>query len=175
MKIGSLYNLFTMIGGRNVVQSTLIVMLTALLASVSQAEDQHPGERSVGQTIYVPAYSHVFTHEQKRQPLASTLLVHNVDPVVPIVVTRVRYHNEAGEVVRDLLDAPVDLAPFQSGDFLVPINDDTGGVGANFVVEWTSDQPALGPLTESVMIGGTGTHGISFTARGKVIAVRPGP
>src|SRR5262245_59680063 len=57
---------------------------------------------AAGQTIYVPAYSHVYTSDEGRPfLLAATLSVRNVDPARPIVVDTVRYYDSAGKVIRE--------------------------------------------------------------------------
>ena len=125
--------------------------------------------RSFGETYYVPAYSRIRSLENRSELLASTLTIHNVDPDVTITIAGVSYHNASGEKIRDLLDTEISLPPFASGDFLIPVNDVSGGFGANFIAAWTSDAPALSPIVEAVMIGSPGSPGASFTSRGRVI------
>ena len=47
--------------------------------------------------------------------------------------------------------------------------DESGGSGANFIVEWSSETPVNPPIIESVMIGAQSSQGISFTSRGREI------
>ncbi|MEQ8653740.1 MAG: DUF3124 domain-containing protein [Kiloniellales bacterium] len=154
-----------------------LVTLAALLLLPIQAMAQESNPPSIakwlGETIYVPAYSHILKSPGRREPLASTLVIHNTDPEVAIKITTVRFHDQSGVLVRDYLDAPRALAPFESASFLDELRNKEGGVGANFVVEWQADTPAIAPIAETVMVGGDGTQGISFTSRGKVIDRRP--
>lgn len=129
--------------------------------------------RASFEKIYVPAYSHVLTHEGISQPLASTMVIHNVDPEVEIVVTSVEYLDRNGTRLKSFIEEPPTLGPFGSQSFLIPINEQAGGFGANYILEWTSTESALPPIVEAVMMGGGGTHGISFTSMGRVIACRP--
>ncbi|MBN9669486.1 DUF3124 domain-containing protein [Labrenzia aggregata] len=126
-------------------------------------------ERVLGETVYVPAYSRIFTYPNRFDLLATTLAVHNVDPKTEIMLTKVDYHNEDGELLRALLSDPVTLAPLQSKTVLIPINDTTGGVGANFLLVWTSKTPALSPIAEAIMTSGGAGPGPSFSSRGRVI------
>lgn len=126
--------------------------------------------KSLGETIYIPAYSRIFSYLNRPELLAATLTVHNVDPQTPVTLERIDYYGEDGKPLNSMLDTPVDLEPFESASFLVPINDTTGGVGANFIAQWRSDAPALSPLAEAVMIGAPGSPGPSFTSRGRVIS-----
>ena len=130
--------------------------------------------RARSEIVYVPAYSHIHTHQKIRQALASTLVVHNVDPKVTINLYSVRYHDRDGRLVKDFLTDPAALQPFQSSSFLTQISETAGGVGANYIVEWRASECALPPVIEAVMIGGSGTHGISFTSPGRVIARNDG-
>lgn len=107
--------------------------------------------------LYVPAYSQVQTDEGIGQPLASTMVVHNVDPKVAITVTSVTYLDRSGAKLTSLIDEAQKLAPFGSQSFLVPISEQSGGFGANYIVEWTSANPALTPIIEAIMVGGGGT------------------
>lgn len=146
------------------------LLLPLWAADKTHAEDGRGALiRSVGETYYVPAYSRIRSLENSSELLASTLTIHNVDPDVTITIASVSYHNATGEKIRDLADAEVTLPPFASGDFLIPVNDVTGGSGANFIATWTSDAPALSPIVEAVMIGSLGSPGASFTSRGRVI------
>lgn len=124
---------------------------------------------ALGETVYIPAVSHINTNEYLRQPLASTLVIHNIDAAVPITVTAVGYYDNDGALVTDMLSAPRTLNPFASTSFLTELSDTRGGVGANYILEWTSAAPACSPETMAIMIGGTGTQGISFSLPGRVI------
>lgn len=145
-----------------------ILLVTSSGAVVAAGSEEEP--RSNSEIVYVPAYARIHTHEKIKQPLASTLVVHNVDPIVTITLTVVRYHDQDGKILREFLAKPMTLQPFQSGSFLTQISETSGGIGANYLVEWQSQNPALSPVIEAVMVGGSGTQGISFTSRGRIIA-----
>ena len=70
------------------------------------------------------------------------------------------------------VEGAVNIAPVATKSFFVGIRENRGDVGANFIVGWRADQAALGPITEAVMIGGTGTQGLSLTSSGRGIAQR---
>jgi len=150
---------------------TAAALLAGMMVS-TQSMAQDAIEKALGETIYVPAYSRIFSYPNRSDLLAATLAVHNVDPETPITLTRIDYHGEDGKKLRSLLEAPVALAPLQSTTVLVPINDTSGGVGSNFLLEWSSQAPALGPITEAIMTSGSGGPGPSFTSRGRVIERR---
>jgi hypothetical protein len=123
-----------------------------------------------GQTIYVPAYSSVFTADRAHSfNLAVTLSIRNTDRTHPIVMTSASYYDQDGEVVRDYNTKPLRIAPMASAEFFVKESDTRGGVSASFLVEWVAEQSVSAPLVESVMIGTASTQGVSFTCPGRVL------
>lgn len=123
-----------------------------------------------GQTIYVPAYSHVY-HGDRQQPfqLAVTLSVRNTDPVHAITVVSVDYFDSDGKLLKHYLDKEMTLKGMASAEFVVKESDRTGGLGANFVVVWKSQEKVSEPIAETIMIGTLSQQGISFTSRGQAI------
>jgi len=149
----------------------LCLCLAVLLIGLpsARAEEASDVSRWLGETVYVPSYSRVYTQENRRERLASNLVVHNVDPGSAIALQRVAYYDQAGQLLAELLAVPVTLGPLESKSFLTSISDDKGGVGANYIVEWQSEKPVVSPVVEAIMIGGAGTQGISFLSRGVAI------
>ena len=125
---------------------------------------------SKGQTLYVPAYSHIYAGSREMELLLTvTLSIRNVDSKHPITITAVDYYGTKGELIKKYLDQAVVLGPFESTRYIIPEKDKSGGSGANFLVEWKSEKSVNPPMIESVMIGAEGQQGISFTSRGQVI------
>jgi len=125
---------------------------------------------SDGQTLYVPAYSHIYSGARDTAFLLTiTLSIRNVDPDHPIIITRADYYETAGKHLRNYVEKPIKLAPYGSTRYIVPESDKTGGSGANFIVEWKANHPVNPPIVESVMISTKAAQGISFTSRGRVI------
>ncbi len=127
-------------------------------------------ELSKGQTLYVPAYSHIYIgHKGTPYMLAVTLSIRNIDPVMSLTLTTVDYHDTEGVLIKKNLTTPVVLKPMASTRFVIPAPDKTGGSGANFIVKWSSMDPMNAPIVESIMIGTQSQQGISFTSRGQEI------
>ncbi len=123
-----------------------------------------------GQTLYVPVYSHIYHHNrQEIFELAVTLSIRNTDLTNPIIVTSVRYHNSEGKLVKQYLERPIQLDALASTDFFINRNDTSGGLGANFIVEWVAQTEISEPIVEAVMIGTDFQQGISFISPSKVI------
>lgn len=122
------------------------------------------------QTVYVPAYSHVFSGDRGYSfNLAVTLVIRNTDPKAPVTVTAVEYYDDHGKLVRRLITKPMALAPMASASFFIKESDTSGGIGANFIVRWHAEREVNAPIIESVMIGARGGQGISFISPGQEI------
>ncbi|GAA6615037.1 DUF3124 domain-containing protein [Scytonema sp. NUACC26] len=125
---------------------------------------------AIGQTIYVPIYSHIYHGDGKRVfNLAATLSIRNTDLTNPIIMTSVRYYDSNGKLVKQYLKQPIQLAALASTDVVVDRTDTSGGVGANFIVEWVAQTKVSEPIVEAVMIGTDFQQGISWSSPGKVI------
>jgi Protein of unknown function (DUF3124) len=145
----------------------------AMHKGLSFVDSPHPDRVVAGQTIYVPAYSSTYILDRaERFDLAVTLAVRNTDQSRPIIITMVRYLGQSGEIVRDYLEKPVQIAPLASAGFFVAESDTKAGALASFLVEWVAPEPVSQPIAESTMTGVAGTQGISFLCVGRVIADR---
>jgi len=123
-----------------------------------------------GQVVFIPAYSEVISIPSPGLQLSTTLAIHNTDPDDPIIVTSVRYYDTDGNLVREYVDSPSELRPLATTGFVVPADDNSGGWGANFLVEWVAEQPVYEPVIEAVMVSTRGTEGVSFISEGRVVS-----
>ena len=128
-----------------------------------------PANPARGQTVYVPAYSHVYHDKGDAHLLTVTLSARNTDPQRDLVLTRVTYHDTDGSQVRSFLKEPLRLGPPVSKDFLVEREDTSGGSGANFLVEWVAAEPISEPAFEALMIDTRNGQGIAFVRAGVVV------
>jgi hypothetical protein len=153
-----------------------IVLFTAAISGLMAGpvpalaqEDSHiSGSR--GQTVYVPAYSHIYGGDRERPVyLAVTLSIRNTDPEQSITITRADYYDSEGRLIKEKIKDPVTLSPLHSTRFVIKESHKSGGSGAKFLVEWEANSPASPPIIESIMISTRGQQGISFTTRGRVI------
>jgi len=147
-----------------------LIAALALCLTAGAAQPVPAQGLSQGQTVYVPIYSHIYHGNQgKTMNLTVTLSIHNIDPTRSITLEKVEYYDTKGKPVRDFIDAPVTLAPYDTKEFLVDEEDESGGSGANCIVVWSSEDAANPPIIESVMIGARSGQGISFLSQGRVI------
>lgn len=124
-----------------------------------------------GQTVYVPAYSHIYTGSGEPKLLAITLSIRNTDPDHSIKVIEGRYFDTKGKLVKNYVDGFIEVAPLETIELLVGKQDRKGGSGANFIITWKSDQPVYEPIIEAVMIGSS-ENNISFVTSARPLAER---
>ncbi|HNW27112.1 MAG TPA: DUF3124 domain-containing protein [Spirochaetota bacterium] len=125
---------------------------------------------SRGQTIYVPVYSSIYHGDKNRKwELAVTLSIRNTNINNSILINLIDYYDSDGKKIKILIKQPQKLKPLESRQIIINESDLSGGIGANFIVTWSSDKQVNPPLIESIMIGTRGQQGISFSARGVVI------
>jgi hypothetical protein len=113
------------------------VLLVGLLVTAPQAASMV--NMSQGQTVYVPAYSQIYSgHWSSSFNLAATLSIRNTDRHHAITVYLVDYHDSNGTRVRSYVQEPIALTPWASTQVVVKQSDTStsGGTGASFVVTW---------------------------------------
>ena len=143
---------------------------TATVPAEAKAAPEKDENQVVGQTIYVPIYSHIYVRDKSRViNLTATLSIRNTDAKHPIRITSARYYGTDGAQVREYISEPLRLAPMASTDFVVAEDDTSGGAGANFIVEWSASVEVTEPVVEAVMISTASQQGISFVSAGRVI------
>lgn len=133
--------------------------------------------KSHGQTVYVPVYSNLSegltpSGSEIIIPLMTNVSVRNVDSAYALTITASRYYDTAGKVLGEYLSEPRTLGPLETLTLVVKQTDLAGGVGANFLISWESDEEITTPIIEAIVAGGQGTRGYAFRVPGKVIATR---
>lgn len=150
---------------------SFLALISLLLLAPMTGHAEEAMNLSQGQTIYVPAYSHIYVgNKEKPFLLTVTLSIRNIDTKHPIIITAADYYDTKGKRIRRYLEQPVSLGPLESTRYVVSQKDTSGGSGANFVVEWNSKKAVNPLLVETIMIGAESQQGISFTSRGKAIS-----
>jgi len=148
----------------------LILVCIFFVSPLSLYSAEKKDYLSKGQSLYVPAYSHIYSGNSERPFLLTvTLSIRNIDPKHQIKITLVDYYETQGKLLKKLMDKPKTLNPLESLRYVIPEKDKSGGSGANFIVEWKSDKFVNPPIVESIMIGTQAQQGVSFTSRGQEI------
>tara|TARA_R110001592_G_scaffold140547_2_gene361558 strand:- start:215 stop:712 length:498 start_codon:yes stop_codon:yes gene_type:complete len=140
--------------------------------------DEHMLDRRVNKAIvdslirqvYVPIYSDIYNQTRDtRTMLTATLSIRNTSIRDSLFVSTIDYYNTQGDLVRSYIDSPIYLKPMESIDYVIEQQDDSGGSGANFLIDWYSKKQ-LTPLFQAVMVGGLGAQAFSFTTDGIEVA-----
>lgn len=146
------------------------LLLCTVLCTAKTAFTQENLTRSRGQKVYVPAYSHIYTgNRQTHSLLTVTLSIRNTEMAQGIEIVSVDYYDTKGMLLKHYLPSPIFLRPLESIRYVVDYDDTTGGSGANFIVEWKSENPVNPPIMETIMMGSRS----SFTSRGQVLIPLP--
>ncbi len=116
--------------------------------------------------VYVPVYANIYQSTRNtRTSLTSTLSIHNTSETDTLFISRIDYYNTEGKLIYKYLDSPIYLDTFETIEYVVDEQDNSGGSGANFVIEWYGDEK-LNPLFQAIMIGGLANKSFSFTTEG---------
>ena len=131
-------------------------------------------ERAIGEEeqnyhdiIYVPIYSDIYVDQQNQKVLlAATLSIRNTSYSDSLFISKIDYFNTDGGLVRSYVENLISLPPMGTVNYVIEKEDDTGGPGANFIVEINSRNSDIKPLIQAVMIGQSGNKGFSFATDG---------
>ncbi len=86
---------------KNISITGLVMFIVIFLSSNAMLNAQENIELSKGQTIYVPAYSHIYTgNKESPSLLAVTLSIRNTDPSHLIKVLSVDYYETQGTLLK---------------------------------------------------------------------------
>jgi uncharacterized protein DUF3124 len=127
---------------------------------------------SMGQTLYVPCYSHVYLQDGRPYELSITLSLRNTSQSKNLIVKSVEYYDSAGKLLKSYSDHETVLGPLATTEYFVEESDATGGSGANFLVTWgsESDEPIQEPVVQALMVGTSGNIGVSFLTEAILIS-----
>lgn len=121
---------------------------------------------SMRRQVYVPVYSHIYYQGGSAYSLETTVSIRNIDTNEPIFLEAVEYYDTDGQLAKTHVDQLIKLNPLQTIEFLIVGKDSSGGSGANFLVRWGATSEVDKPMIEAVMVGTSGTQGISFARPG---------
>lgn len=120
--------------------------------------------------FYVPVYSNIYVDEDNpKVMLSATLSIRNTSLNNSLYVTKIDYYNTKGDYVRPYLTKSIELPPMGTLNYIVEKHDDTGGDGANFVVDIESNSNSITPVVETIMMGTFSNKAFSFTGDSVII------
>jgi len=147
----------------------------ALFAGLAFGEA--PNDRTTGQVLYLPIYSHIWHGDVDSKGLATKTLmsvsvsIRNTDPAKPIRIVSAQYFDTDGRKLREYLPAPKTIGPMGTYELFIPRSDDSGGSGANFVIAWKADVPVNAPMVEGLHAHMPSGRSIAFTTSARQIFV----
>ena len=117
--------------------------------------------------VYVPIYSDIYIDQQTPKSLLSaTLSIRNTSYEDSLFVSKIDYFNTGGDKVKSYIENPISLPPMATINYVIEKDDDTGGNGANFIVELSSKNINSKPLIQAIMIGQNANQAFSFVTNG---------
>ena len=119
--------------------------------------------------LYVPVYSHVYISENKYVRLSITLSIRNSDSTKDLYIESIDYYNTEGKLVKQYLSQPHILKPMATIDYVVNLEDMTGGNGAKFLVNTASKNKTYNPVIQAIMINTLGNSNLCFLTQGQII------
>ena len=120
-------------------------------------------------SFYVPVYSHIYVSENKYTRLSISLNIRNTDPSKDLYVESVDYYNTDGKLIKQYLSSPHILKPMASIDYLVKLEDMSGGNGAKFLVNVASKNKTSNPIIQAIMANTLGNSNLCFLTQGYII------
>lgn len=146
----------------------LVMFITGILTPAGSSADDI--QLSMGQTVYVSIYSHIYSGLKARPfDLAAILSIRNTNITQAVTIVSAKYYDTDGELLKEYLNEPLLLKALASTRYIIKEGDKAGGSGANFIVKWKSEKKVNPPIIEAVMIGTHSGQGISFVSRGQVL------
>ena len=122
------------------------------------------------ETDYAPVYSEIYHRDGTRLfSLTTTLSLRNTSLTDSAYILKISYYDSHGNILKQFLSSSLLLTPLESVEFVVEETDETGGPGANFIINWGATEYSSQLLMQAVMIGTAGQQGISFVTDAKPI------
>ncbi len=122
------------------------------------------------ETDYLPVYSDIYYQDGTRRfPITATISIRNTSMSDSAFILSARYHDSYGKVLHSYLDSALLLSPLESIELVVEEEENKGGAGANFLINWGASKYTDQLLIQSVMISTYGQQGVSFLSDAKVI------
>lgn len=119
------------------------------------------------QRFYVPIYSDIYVDAQNpKQLLSATLSIRNTHLTDSLFISKIEYYNTNGNLVQKFIDYTINLPPMATVNYVIEKEDDSGGNGANFIVEVSAKSEGIKPLIQAVMIGNYANKSFSFLTDG---------
>lgn len=133
------------------------------LKSLEVKKSFEEGDLSYEDSFYVPIYSDVYVSKQNQKVLlAATLSIRNTSLTEDLFVSKIDYYNTEGALVKKFIKNTIKIAPMATVNYVIDKDDDTGGPGANFIVDIAAKNLDTSPIIQAIMISQVGPNSFSF-------------
>jgi len=119
--------------------------------------------------FYVPVYSHIYISDENYVKMGITLSIRNTNLSEDLYIEAIDYYNTEGKLVKNYISQPHILKAMSSVDFIVDLDDMSGGNGAKFLVKVASKNQITMPVIQAIMIHSVGNNNFSFVTDGYII------
>ena len=120
---------------------------------------------------YVPIYSDIYVGDNHpKELLAATLSLRNTSLTDTLFVSKIDYYSTDGRSVRSFIDQQIAILPMATVNYVIDREDDSGGSGANFIVEIHARSLDVKPLVQAVMVGEYSNKAFAFASDGYIIS-----
>ncbi len=137
------------------------------LESLKLDRELSKSDKAYDDLLYVPIYSDIYVDASNTNSLLSaTLSIRNTSHQDSLFVSVIDYFNTEGDLVRSYIEDPIVLQPMATVNYYIEKDDVSGGPGANFIVELSSDNTNVKPLVQAVMVGSTSSKAFAFSTDG---------
>lgn len=119
--------------------------------------------------FYIPAYSHIYISENNYVKLSISLSIRNTDSTKDLYVESIDYYNTEGKLVKQYLSQPHVLKPMATIDYVITLEDMTGGNGAKFLVNVATKNKTSLPIIQAIMTNTFGNSYLSFLTEGHIV------
>lgn len=124
-------------------------------------------EAAYHNVIYVPIYSDLYIDAQNQNHLLSaTLSIRNSSFQDSLFISKIDYYNTNGKLVKKFINNSISLPPMATVNYVIEKEDNSGGAGANFIVELQAKKSSVKPIIQAVMIGQYSNKAFSFAVDG---------
>ena len=97
--------------------------------------------------------------------LTTTVSLRNLDPEREVQLNSIQLYDTGGNLVKAYIDSPILMKPLETLQLIIVHEDNTGGTGAHFIFDWSTQPLGAEPQFDAVMISTYG-QGISFQFAG---------
>lgn len=156
----------------------LMPLLLAFSLAGGAVHGQTALSKSTGQNLYLPIYSHIWHGNLHKggQPtktlMSISVSIRNTDQVRPIKLTLASYYDTDGKKIKDYISSAKVILPMATYELFVPLDDDAGGSGANFVISWQADQESSQPVVEAIHANLPAGRSVVFTTSAYVLPLK---